>query len=76
MRYLATAKIEIQLSEAQAVKLEIVNSFGQTVEVLINGSLEAGRHYKNLKIDGLSKGLYLYKLTGQGFSITKKLIIK
>jgi len=71
-----TSKIEIQLTQAQPVKLEIINSFGQTVKVLINGSLQAGKHYKNLDTDELSKGLYLYKLSGPGFSITRKLVIK
>lgn len=70
------AQIAIQLKEAQRVKLEIINSSGQSVKVLFEGSLEVGIHLKNVDITRFPKGMYLYKLTGKAFSLTQKLIIQ
>jgi len=71
-----TTQIEIQLKETQPVKVEIINSFGQSIKLLFEGNLQAGAHLKNVDVRRLAKGMYMYKLTGKTFSITKKLIIQ
>lgn len=38
--------------------------------------LQAGKHAEVFNTNGFAKGVYLYKLTGRTFSITKKLIIQ
>lgn len=69
-------QMEIQLKKTQTVKLEIINSSGQTVKILFEGKMQAGKNIKILRKGELPNGIYLYKLSGDAFSITKKLIIQ
>jgi len=61
--------------------LKFLNSFGGKIKTVFEGSLQAGKvlqagkHSEILNTSGWAKGVYLYKLTGKTFSITKKLII-
>lgn len=70
-----TTKINVELKEAAFVSLEIFNSLGQKVSVLLNDQLSAGRH--NISFDGSSlvTGIYLYRLQANGVTITKKMLL-
>ena len=56
--------------------LKFLNSFGEKIKTVLEGSLQAGKHSEILNTSGWAKGVYLYKLTGKTFSITKKLVIQ
>jgi len=70
-----TTNILIELKEKAFVSLEVFNSLGQRVAVLLNNQLSAGS--TNVSFDGssLSSGIYLYRLNVNGVSIGKKMIL-
>ena len=53
------------------VKLEVFNTIGQKVAVLVNDIINAGNHGVNFNTDKLTAGVYYYTLTVNGESITK-----
>jgi hypothetical protein len=48
---------------------------GREVEVLVDGVLPAGRHKARVHASNLSSGVYLYRLTAAGKSLSKKMIV-
>lgn len=72
--------IRFSLAERQPIRLEIFNISGQRVALLREGEWAAGVHVT--RWDGrddngqaVATGLYFYRLTGQGYSATKKLLL-
>ncbi|MBU1545115.1 MAG: T9SS type A sorting domain-containing protein, partial [Proteobacteria bacterium] len=81
-----TTIIKFSISESAKVKLEVYNMLGQKLKELINSTLEAGYQQIEFSADGLSSGLYIYKLTvvpnnddgitpSNGFSFVKKMLV-
>ncbi len=67
--------IEYSVPQATNIKLEIFNTLGQKVATLLNEQISAGTHSVNFEANGLSSGIYLYKLTSENFSQSKKMIL-
>lgn len=68
--------INYQLSTASNVELVIYNCLGQEIRTLINQKQKAGRYSILFKADGLSSGIYYYKLkTKTGFTQIKKMTL-
>lgn len=72
--------IRFELKDATLAKLEIYNMRGQKVKELLNGIYPQGSH--SLIWDGtddhmqnLPSGIYFYRLSGKGFSETKKMLL-
>ncbi|MCP4633712.1 MAG: T9SS type A sorting domain-containing protein, partial [candidate division Zixibacteria bacterium] len=59
----AMTNISFNLANSGEVELSVYNLMGQTVEILINDQLEAGRHQINWNASDYSSGIYFYKLT-------------
>lgn len=57
------------------LRLSVVNMAGQEVALLTSGLHAAGEHQLSFNAAGLSSGLYLAVLTGQGESATQKLLL-
>ena len=57
------------------VKLTIINSIGEEIETLVSELKEAGKHEVIWNADGLSSGVYLYKLQTGDFIETKKMVL-
>jgi len=64
----------------QPVKLRIYNTKGQLVCTLLSGAAKG--HHQSLNWDGkngrgesVSSGIYLYRLEGEGFSLTRKMLL-
>lgn len=68
-------QISYSLSEPSYIKLEIINSVGQQVAVLENGSRAAGNFTVTFDARNLSSGLYFYQLTTNQGSISKKMLL-
>ncbi len=71
--------IRYALPKAQKITLEIFNIIGQRVKVLENGEQTAGEHTltwngTDEKGEIVPSGVYFYKLTGENFRETKKMI--
>lgn len=72
--------IEFTLDRSAMTRLEILDSNGQRIDVLLNSNLPAGKHniiWKGENPSGrrLASGVYFYRLTVDGFEQNKKMLL-
>ncbi len=70
-----STNIEFTIAKAGNYKIKVYNLNGEIVSELVNGYYEAGVHKVNFNAGGLSSGMYIYTLQGEGVTIQNKLII-
>lgn len=71
-----STRIQFLLNNGGSVKLQIYNLLGELLATLIDGELNAGLHNFDLNMNELgniSSGIYFYRLTTPGGSVTKKM---
>ena len=69
--------LQYSLKDTEIVKLQIYNSIGMLVEILVNEEKHAGTYQVSLSGLKLSTGIYYSKLkTKSGISIVKKMVVK
>ena len=68
-------KISFQLPKSEFIKLEIFDITGKLIETLLNKSLNSGKYSITWNAANKSSSVYFYRLTSDGFSETKKLIL-
>jgi hypothetical protein len=57
------------------VKLEVFNVLGDRVATLVDGSLAAGVHTALWNASGAASGVYFYRVTVPGHTLTKKAML-
>ena len=67
--------ISYHLAKSSTVKLEVYNTLGQKVAVLVNTFKAAGNHKTTLDAAHLTSGIYLYKIQAGTFNQVKKMIV-
>ena len=67
--------IEYMLPEAVRVKVEIYNTLGQVVEVLVDGGQEVGYHSVMWDGSDVSSGVYFCRLHAVNFVQTKRMLL-
>ena len=67
--------ISYQLTAFSFVKLAISNLLGEEIEVLVDEQQPAGRHTVTFSAQNLATGVYFYRLTANGMTITKKALL-
>lgn len=72
----ATTWLDMELTEAATVTLELVNQLGQTVRTQDNGKLPVGHSVVPVRVTGLSAGVYMVKMNIAGKSLLRKLVIE
>jgi hypothetical protein len=70
-----TTEIGFGLPTASWVTLEVFNISGQRVATLVDGQKEAGEHTVLWDAGGYASGVYLYRLTADGYVATRKMIL-
>ncbi|PIE78280.1 MAG: hypothetical protein CSA15_08935, partial [Candidatus Delongbacteria bacterium] len=70
-----TTSINYSLNSASKVNLTVFNAAGEMVTELVNGSEAAGNHSVSFDGSNLNSGVYFYKLTVNGISETKKMVL-
>jgi hypothetical protein len=70
-----TTNIAIELKEKAFVSVDVFNSLGQRVAVLVNKQMSAGSYNIPFNGSSLSAGVYLYRLQANGVTITKKMVL-
>lgn len=70
-----TTLIRYNLPVASEINLSIYNLAGQKVDMLVNEFKTAGEHTIIWKPEGLSAGMYFYKIQIREISKIKKLIL-
>lgn len=68
-------RIEYSVPKQGYVSLKVYNLVGQEVATLFEGSQQAGNYVATFDGEGLSSGVYMYRLESEGISITKKFVL-
>ena len=66
--------ISFNLPESGKVILKIYNVIGKEIKTLVEGYKEAGIYTVNFNAEELASGMYLYSLSTNGFTETKKML--
>jgi hypothetical protein len=66
--------IEFNIAQQGKVLIEVFDVLGQKIEVLLNETLERGKHKIIFNASGLSSGIYFYTINNGRSSITKKMV--
>jgi len=70
-----TTTVRYQLPEAGEVSLIVYNTLGQALITVVKGHQAAGVHTATIEASSLPSGIYFYKLSANGFSAVRKMII-
>ncbi len=70
-----STNIRYELPKNKFVRLTIYDALGREIETLINESLKPGSYEITFDGSNLSSGIYLYKLTTDEFTETKRMIL-
>ncbi len=65
--------IKFSTPQTSDASLVVFNALGQKVASLLNERMNAGNHSVNFNAEGLSSGVYFYRLTAGSFKSVKKL---
>ena len=68
--------IEFTLPVKTNVILKVFNILGQEVRTLINGELVEGKYKVNFDAKGLASGVYIYQISSNAFTLSKKMILQ
>jgi len=67
--------IEFSLNRSGHTTLKVFNILGQEVEILADEFMTAGRHHSIWKPTNQPNGVYVYRLSSSGQTLTKKLVL-
>lgn len=70
-----STRISFALPKSSFVTLSVYNVLGQKVADLLSGMKEAGYHNADFNAEGLSAGVYLFRLEAGEFTSTKKMTL-
>ena len=69
-----TTQIEFQLPKKAFVNITVYNLAGQTVATLKNSQMSAGTHSVQFDAQGLTTGVYFYRIDADEFTSVKRMI--
>jgi len=55
--------------------LKVYNLLGQEVATLLKGNKSAGRYSVKFDASNLTSGMYVYRLSGNNFNLTRKMLL-
>lgn len=67
--------LKFKIKTSNLVKLSVYDAVGKRVAVLVNQKLNAGEYVYTFNGEGLSSGVYFYKLETEGFTEVKKMML-
>ena len=70
-----STNIRFGLTEESTVRIDVYTVLGQRVQTITNTTFPAGTHILPFNGDGLSSGVYIYRMTYNGGSITRKMTL-
>ena len=70
-----TTEIGYQLPVASNISLKVFNLLGQEITTLYEGFHQSGNYTTKFDAEGLSSGIYLYRLEAGNFVFTKKALL-
>jgi hypothetical protein len=73
--FYAETAISYSLDKPETVRLSVVDLYGREVSLLENSFKQEGSHSVNFNGSGLKPGIYFCKITGDGFSAVRKMLL-
>jgi len=70
-----STKIIFTLPKPEEVKIEIYNTLGQKVEILLNQQMKSGNHEVEFNAKNFSSGVYFYRIEAGKFNDIKKMVL-
>ncbi len=70
-----STKIDFNLPQKSYVKINVYNSNGELIRVLLNEEKAAGTHSVDFNAYGISSGVYFYQILADGYMNAKKMIL-
>jgi hypothetical protein len=67
--------IQFAIPQSSFVQLEVFNALGEKIDVLVSEQLSAGTYNFDWNAEGMTSGIYFYKLQTNGFVEAKKMIL-
>ena len=67
--------IRFDIALRSDVVLKVYDMLGREIETLVNEKLSAGSYEKEFNSAGRSSGIYIYRLTAENFTSTKKMLL-
>ncbi len=67
--------IEFAIPKSSFVRLAVYDMLGREIEILANENLKAGAYKTDWNASNYTSGVYFYKLTSEGFTETKRMIL-
>ena len=71
-----STSIRFSLPSSSFTTLKIFNLIGQEVATLVNENLNAGTYEATLDGANLTSGIYFYKISAEGYTKTKKMVLE
>jgi len=70
-----STKINFTLEKTGFVTLKVYNLLGETIAILLNGVMKAGKHEATFYGENFKSGIYFYTLTSGSKQTTKKMLL-
>lgn len=70
-----TTTIKYQVEEQGYVKIKLFNTLGREIGTIVNEQKPPGNYIVNLNSEGLSSGIYFYRIECGSYSETKKIVL-
>ncbi len=67
--------ISFALTKTQKVTVRVYDLLGRSVVTLIDEELDPGDHFVEWKAEGVSSGVYFYRLQAEEFAATKRMLV-
>ncbi len=67
--------IEYSITDDTRVTLEVMNILGERIQLLVNEYQKSGLHTLKFNAENLPSGVYIYRLTTDKYSATKKMML-
>ena len=71
----SAVSVSFNLPAEQHARLELFDALGRSVAVAADADFAAGRHVRQLPVAGLRSGIYFYRLTSSGQTLTRRLSV-
>ncbi len=70
-----TTTITYEVPQLSNIMIKVFDILGDEVAILVNGRKDAGRYQVQFDASQLSGGIYFYRIVGDGFIQTKKMLL-
>jgi glucose/arabinose dehydrogenase len=70
-----STRIKFSIPESNLVQIKVYDMLGRETAIVINREFQAGIHEVDFTAEGLSSGLYIYKLQAGSFSESHKMML-